>query len=119
MTANVDGHGGASLARGMKDMMLMSDDMDKRLAPSGDAIASAVGDETVILQLKNGAYFGLDAVGTRIWELLKEGTAPADICARMADEYDVAPDVIEADVRRLLGELEANELIAEPDRPDD
>ena len=97
----------------------MSDNPDKRLAPSGDAVASAVGDETVILQLKNGAYFGLDAVGTRIWELLKEGVGPSDIVARMSTEYDVAPDVLEADVRRLLSELEANELVAEPDRPAD
>lgn len=97
----------------------MSDKFDKKLAPSDDAIASAVGDETVILQLKNGAYFGLDAVGTRIWALLKEGHSPAAICAQMADEYDVAPEVLEADVRRLLGELEANEIVAETGRADD
>lgn len=109
----------AGLAPEAKDNVLMSEHSGKHLAPSSDAIASAVGDETVILQLKNGAYFGLDAVGTRIWELLKEGIGPADICVRMADEFDVAPEVLEADVQRLLGELEANELLAEPDRPDD
>lgn len=97
----------------------MSDIFKKKLIPSGDAIASPVGDETVILHLKNGAYYGLDAVGTRIWELLKEGHDPATICATMADEYDVAPDVLEADVRRLLGELEASEIVAEPGRADD
>ena len=97
----------------------MSDIFEKKLSPSGDAIASAVGDETVILHLKNGAYYGLDAVGTRIWELLKEGHAPAAICARMADEYDVAPDVIEADVRRLLGELEASDIVADAERAND
>lgn len=97
----------------------MNDEFDRRLAPSSDAIASPVGDETVILQLKNGAYFGLDAIGTRIWELLKEGRSPAAICAQMAGEYDIAPDVLEADVRRLLGELEANEIVAEQGRADD
>ena len=97
----------------------MSDIFDKKLAPSGDAIASAVGDETVILQLKNGAYFGLDAVGTRIWELLKEGHSPAAICAQLAGEYDVTLEVLVADVRRLLGELEANEIVADAGRADD
>lgn len=97
----------------------MSDIFEKKLAPSGDAIASPVGDETVILQLKNGAYFGLDAVGTRIWELLKEGHDPAAICATMGQEYDVAPDVLEADVRRLLAELEATEIVTESGRADD
>ena len=97
----------------------MSNKVDKRLEPSGDAIASSVGDETVILQLKNGAYFGLDAVGTRIWELLKEGHGPDAICAQMAEEYDVAPGQLDADVRRLLGELESNEIVADAGRADD
>ena len=97
----------------------MGDIFDKKLAPSGEAIASAVGNETVILQLKNGAYFGLDAVGTRIWELLKEGCSPAAICARMGDEFDVAPEVLEADVRRLLAELEGNEIVCDIGRADD
>ena len=97
----------------------MSDDFDKKLAPSSDAIASPVGDETVILQLKNGAYFGLDAVGTRIWELLKEGRSTAAICEQMGREFDVAPDVLEADVRRLLAELEANQIVVGPGSADD
>ncbi len=96
----------------------MSDIFDKKLAPSGDAIASAVGDETVILHLKNGAYYGLDAVGTRIFALLKEGHDPAAICARMVEEYEASPEMIEADVRRLLGELEANDIVADTARTD-
>jgi len=91
----------------------MNHDLDKKLAPSDDAIASPVGDETVILELKNGAYFGLDAIGTRVWELLKEGRTTASICEQMVAEYDVAPDVLEADVRRLLAELEANAIVVE------
>ncbi len=89
----------------------MTDLFTKRLAPSGDAIASAVGDETVILQLKNGTYFGLDAIGTRIWRMLNDGVTATVICDRLGEEYDVAPDVLEADVRRLLAELQANEII--------
>ncbi len=91
----------------------MSDIFDKRLVPSGDAVASPAGDETVILQLKNGTYFGLDPVGTRVWQLLGDGLSPAEICARLAEEYDVAPAVLEADVHCLLVELEANDIIAE------
>ena len=38
---------------------------------------------------------------------------------RLADEYDAPPEVIEADVRRLLGELERNEIVADAGRADD
>ena len=85
--------------------------LGRRLTPSDDTVASAVGDETVILQLKNGTYFGLDPVGTRVWQMLGEGMTPAAICARLGEEYEVAPDVVAADVQHLLDELEAKEVI--------
>lgn len=83
------------------------------LTPSPDAAESKVGDETVILHLKSGTYFGLDATGTRIWALLKEGLPPAAICDRLAQEYDVERQVAEADLRDFLGELRANDILVD------
>lgn len=91
----------------------MTDFLSTRLTPSPDAVESRVGDETVVLHLKSGIYFGLDAVGTRIWALLKEGSQPPEICARIAEEYDVAPDIAEADARRFLEDLKSNGIIEE------
>lgn len=84
-----------------------------QLTPSPDAVESRVGDETVILHLKSGVYFGLDATGTRIWALVKEGVAPAAISARLTEEFDVTAEVAEADVRRFLGDLKANNILVE------
>jgi len=91
----------------------MTDFLQKRLAPSPDAAESAVGDETVLLHLKSGTYFGLDAMGTRIWAMLKQGLAPADICARIAADHDVPLATVEADARRFLGELKDNDIVVE------
>lgn len=91
----------------------MTDIFEASLTPSPDAVESAVGDETVILHLKSGTYFGLDPLGTRIWALLKEGLAPADICGRIAEEYDTDLETVEADARRFLGDLKAHEIIVE------
>ena len=91
----------------------MTDIFDLRLKPSADAVESSVGDETVILHLKSGTYFGLDPMGTRIWSMLKEGMNPPAICARIVEEFDVAPDVVEADVRRFLSDLKANDLLVD------
>ena len=93
--------------------MPMTDIFTDPLTPSPDAVESKVGDETVILHLKSGTYFGLDPMGTRIWAMLKESVAPAAICARLCEEFDVAADVAEADVRRFLGEMKANHILVE------
>ena len=83
---------------------------DKARIPH-EVLARIVGDETVMLDLANGTYFGLDPVGTRIWALLGEGRTLADICAVMVEEFDVSRDVIERDLQRLTEELLSRGLI--------
>ncbi|MEO5578106.1 MAG: PqqD family protein [Sphingomicrobium sp.] len=91
----------------------MTDILNRDLIPSPDAATSAVGDETVILHLVNGTYYGLDPVGTRIWALLKDGLAPPEICRRIADDYGVDLAVIEADARTFLKELEVQGIVVD------
>lgn len=89
----------------------MTDILHTRFIPSPDAAESAVGDETVILHLKSGTYFGLDPMGTRIWAMLKQGLTASDICAALVEEFDVGLELIEGDVRRFFTELKANDIL--------
>ena len=91
----------------------MTDILERRLVPSDDAVESAVGDETVILHLVNGTYYGLDPVGTRIWAMLKDGVAMGDICRRLANEYQVDLATIETDARTFLTDLEAQGILVD------
>ena len=91
----------------------MTDVLQRRLSISLHAVENAVGDETIILHLKNGTYYGLDPVGTRIWALLKDGVAPTEICRRLADEYQVELATFEADARKFLSDLEAQGILVE------
>ena len=61
--------------------------------------------ETVLLNLESGVYYGLDAVGTRVWQLIMQGRTIASVCDTMIEEYEVAAQVLHADVTRLVGEL--------------
>ena len=89
----------------------MTDILQQRFKASPDAFASAVGDETVLLQVKRGTYFGLDALGTRIWSGLNNGRSPAEICEEIAAEFDVPLETVEADARVFLQDLKSNEII--------
>ena len=83
----------------------------RKLSIPSHVMARQVGDEMVILDLKNGTYFGLDAVGTRIWQLLSEGLSLAEICNTMEVEFDVTINVLQADLQGLLKELEDRGLV--------
>jgi hypothetical protein len=67
--------------------------------------------ETVLLNLESGVYHGLDAVGTRVWQLIVQGGTIASVCATMIEEYEVAADVLHADVTRLVGELQERGIV--------
>lgn len=75
-------------------------------------LARQIGGETVMLDLAQGTYFGLDPVGARIWQLLAEGKTLAEVCDAMMTEYDVTRDDIERDVARLAEELADRGLIS-------
>jgi hypothetical protein len=77
---------------------------DKLSIPT-QVMGRTVGDETVILDLASGTYFGLDPVGARIWQMIGEGKTLAEICETMLEEYEVEREQLETDVLRLTGEL--------------
>jgi len=74
-------------------------------------MARQLGEETVILDLESGTYFGLDPVGARIWQLLKEGKSLSEICEAMLEEYEVSREELERDALALAQDLEARSLI--------
>lgn len=83
---------------------------DKVAIPAA-VMAREIGGETVILDLDGGTYFGLDAVGTRIWQLLGEGKTLAEVCDAMIAGYEVSRSDIERDVIALAESLRERQLI--------
>jgi hypothetical protein len=71
----------------------------------------SVGDETVILNLESGTYYGLDPVGARMWRLLGEGKSLGEVCEILLEEYAVAREQLEADLLKLAEELANNGLV--------
>jgi hypothetical protein len=69
------------------------------------AIWRVVDGEAVILDLDGGQYFGLNQVGTRIWELLKEGRSSASIRALLSEEYDAGEAELDQDIALFIQEL--------------
>lgn len=64
-----------------------------------------VGDETILMDLSTGIYFGLDGVGKRIWETIAEGRNLAEVAAVIATEYEVDDDRAQNDVVEFIAGL--------------
>jgi hypothetical protein len=85
--------------------------LSSRVKATPDQVSSELGKEVVILQVKNGMYYGLDEVGVIIWRNLQQGSSIAGIVDEIIQEFDVARQQCEQDVLRILGEMVAADLV--------
>lgn len=82
-----------------------------RVVVSSDQISAPVHGEVVILGMTDGVYYGLDAVGRRVWDLMQEPRTLGDIASVLATEFDVTRDRALADLISLAGDLSGHGLI--------
>jgi len=82
-----------------------------KISISKEALSQEVNGETVILDLKSENYFGLDKVGTRIWQLLQEYGDVQKTFEIMLEEFDVDAEQLEMDINELLEKLIASGLV--------
>ena len=79
--------------------------LNQTITPSPEVISQEVSGETVLLDLDSEHYFGLDEIGTRIWQLIKESGDLRIIYGTLLEEYEVEEERLRADLDALLGEI--------------
>ena len=84
---------------------------DSTIAAAEDQVCCDLGGESAILNLSNGVYYGLDALGARIWELIREPKTVNEVRDVILSEYEVEPDRCERDLVELLRQLNDQGLI--------
>jgi len=80
-----------------------------RVSPS--TLYREVQGEAVLLQLDSGEYFGLDAIATRMWQLIVEKGELNGVAEVMSEEFDVDPSVLSRDINDVVEELVAKRLL--------
>ncbi len=76
-----------------------------------DLLCCEVERELIILDAATGTYFGLNAVGSRIWALLREPTTLAAASEALVGEFEVGATECESELYRFVAELESRGLV--------
>jgi hypothetical protein len=86
--------------------------METTVRASADHVSAELGGEIVILDLRQGEYYGLNAVGARIWALVQQERTVGEVRDILVGEYpDVEPERCTADVVQLFRRMVDAELI--------
>ncbi|MDB5712183.1 MAG: PqqD family protein [Sphingomonas bacterium] len=85
---------------------------DTILSRSGTALSTEVDGEAVLIGIETGRYYGLDSIGTAIWNRIEEPCRFDALCARLIEEFDGDPVVIEEETRAFVAQLVERELVS-------
>jgi Coenzyme PQQ synthesis protein D (PqqD) len=91
---------------------IMSVGLDTKLSRNDEILHASVGsEEVVMMSVPAGRYYGLNAVASRIWELLETPKTIAQVCAQISEEFEVDARTCEAEVLKFVQDLLDNGIV--------
>ncbi|HII84295.1 MAG TPA: PqqD family protein [Methanobacterium subterraneum] len=82
-----------------------------KIVVSKDVVSCDLGGETAMLDMKEGIYYGLNEMGTIIWEYIQEPITLQEIVDKILVEYEVDEETCFRDLVELVEEMSKNGLV--------
>jgi hypothetical protein len=90
----------------------MSVALEQSVRIPNDVVFRELQGEAVILNLTSSMYFGLDTIGTRVWQLCETHGSLLAVWQAMKQEYDAPGETLRVDLLAFIDELLAKGLLA-------
>ena len=88
----------------------MSMELEQKVVFAESVFAQLVDDEMVLLDMESENYFGLDEVGTSIWNAMQENETLNEVFAVLLEQYDVGEEMLKNDLLNFVTKLVDNGL---------
>lgn len=87
------------------------------ITQSPELVSAQVEGETALMSILNGAYYGMDPVGSRIWALIEQPRTVAAVVDQLLTEFSVARPTCEQHVLAFIQRLADASLVQLSDAP--
>jgi len=67
--------------------------------------------EVVMLSIENSEYYGMDKVGSRIWQLLEKPMLFKELVSKLMDEYEVGEEQCRIDTLGFVRKMTDKKLL--------
>lgn len=74
-------------------------------------VTSNIDGEIVMMSVDNGEYYGLDEIGTRIWDLLENPLLVNELVEKLTEEFEVGKEDCTRDTLEFLNDLLSRNLL--------
>jgi hypothetical protein len=86
-------------------------DLHNKIQRKPDLVFHELDGEIVMLDNESGQYFGLDPIGSSIWELIEQPIVVNDLIDDLIAEFDVKKEQCIVDVLEFLTDLINKKLV--------
>ena len=87
--------------------------LDTCIKRAGGLVSTRVDEDVVLMSIASGKYYGMDAIGSRIWDILEKPVKVAVIVETLMAEYNVDQKRCEEDVLAFLNKMLGKTIILE------
>ncbi len=84
---------------------------DTVLQRRNDLLFNEIDGEVVMLSVENGEYYGMNNVGSRIWELLKKPISYQKLITQLLEKYIVTEEDCDSELIKFINELIHKDLL--------
>ncbi len=85
--------------------------LDSRVKIPSEVIFQQLDGEAVLLSTQSEIFFGLDSVGTQIWQLIEEHSELRTVVGILLEKYDVGEEELEKELLEFIEKLHAKGLV--------
>ncbi len=85
--------------------------LNQKIIFSERVFAQEVDGEMVLLDMESENYFGLDEVGTSIWQAMQEKKTLQEVFEVLLEQYDVEEEVLKKDLSDFVDKLLKSGLV--------
>ncbi|MBN1413646.1 MAG: lasso peptide biosynthesis PqqD family chaperone [Bacteroidales bacterium] len=84
---------------------------DTILQRKSDLLFNKIDGEIVMLSIENNEYYGMNKIGSRIWEMLEQPLSFKILVNKLIEEYDISEQQCTIDILIFLNNLANKKLI--------
>ena len=86
--------------------------MNTKWQVSQEVLSSKIDDEVILMSIKADSYFGLDPIGSHIWDLLSRQAATLnELVELLKEEYEIDEETCKKDVQSFIDDMSGKKLI--------
>jgi hypothetical protein len=84
---------------------------DDKLSRNQKMLSTELDEETVLMSIDAGAYYGMAGPARSIWGKLETPITFSTLVDLLVEEYKITPETCAADMQGFLGEMEREGLL--------